>query len=149
MLGPFIDTVIICLVTALVIVISGVYQTSGDGMAGVELTAAALESGVSWFPYVLAIAVFLFAYSTMITWSYYGVKSVGFLFGGSELAKLIYKIFFCLCIVIGASTQLESIILFTDAMIFSMGIPNIIGLFLLAGVIRKDVRKYIAKLKAA
>ncbi|MGH1397708.1 MAG: alanine/glycine:cation symporter family protein [Alphaproteobacteria bacterium] len=146
MLGPFIDTVIICLVTALVIVISGVYENV-DGMAGVELTSAALESGVSWFPYVLALAVFLFAYSTMITWSYYGVKSVGFLFNGSATAEMIYKLFFCFCIIIGASTQLDSIILFTDSMIFSMGIPNIIGMALLATVIRKDVKAYIAKLK--
>jgi len=147
MLGPFIDTVIICLVTALVIVISGAYQNV-DGMAGVELTSAALESGVSWFPYILAIAVFLFAYSTMITWSYYGVKSVTFLFGERDWVELVYKLFFCVCIVIGASTQLDSIILFTDAMIFSMGIPNIIGMFLLAGVIRREVKAYSAKLKA-
>ena len=83
----------------------------------------------------------------MITWSYYGVKSVGFLSKDSELAKLIFKIFFCLCIIIGASTELKSIILFTDSMIFSMGIPNIIGMFLLAGVIRRDVKAYTKKLK--
>ncbi|NCT40584.1 MAG: alanine:cation symporter family protein [Alphaproteobacteria bacterium] len=147
MLGPFIDTVIICLVTALVIVISGTYENV-DGMAGVELTSAALESGVSWFPYILAVAVFLFAYSTMITWSYYGVKAIGFLFGERPWVELAYKIFFCFCIVIGASTELDSIIMFTDAMIFSMGIPNIIGLFLLAGVIRREVKLYTAKLKA-
>ena len=147
MLGPFIDTVIICLVTALVIVISGAHNEF-DGIAGVELTSAALESGVSWFPYILAIAVFLFAYSTMITWSYYGVKAIGFLFGERPWIELAYKIFFCFCIIIGASTQLDSIILFTDAMIFSMGIPNIIGLFLLAGVIRREVKAYTAKLKA-
>lgn len=146
MLGPFIDTIIICLVTALVIVISGAYENV-DGMAGVELTSAALESGVSWFPYILAIAVFLFAYSTMITWSYYGVKAVGFLFGERAWAELAYKLFFCFCIIIGASVKLDSIILFTDAMIFSMGIPNIIGLFLFAGVIRREVKKYGAKLK--
>jgi AGCS family alanine or glycine:cation symporter len=146
MLGPFIDTVIICLITALVIVISGAYE-GVEGISGVELTSAALESGVSWFPYILAIAVFLFAYSTMITWSYYGVKSVGFLFGERAWVELAYKIFFCGCIVIGASMQLDSIILFTDAMIFSMGIPNIIGMFLLAGVIRRDVKEYIRRLK--
>ncbi|MFK7840564.1 MAG: alanine/glycine:cation symporter family protein [Bdellovibrionales bacterium] len=146
MLGPFIDTIIICLVTALVIVISGVYENV-DGMAGVELTSAALASGVSWFPYVLAVAVFLFAYSTMITWSYYGVKSVTFLFGDKAWVELLYKIFFCLCIIIGASTQLDSIILFTDSMIFSMGIPNIIGMLLLAGVIRREVKAYTLKIK--
>lgn len=145
MLGPFIDTVVICLVTALVIVISGAYQNV-EGMAGVELTSAALASGVSWFPYILALTVFLFAYSTMITWSYYGTKCITFLFGEKAWVEMAYKLFFCLCIVIGASAQLDNIIAFTDAMILSMGIPNIIGLFLLAGVIRKDVREYIAKL---
>lgn len=147
MLGPFIDTVIICLVTALVIVISGAYE-GVEGMQGVELTSAALESGVSWFPYVLALTVFLFAYSTMITWSYYGVKCVTFLFGEKAWVELAYKLFFCACIVIGASAQLDNIIAFTDAMILSMGIPNIIGLFLLAGVIRREVKAYTAKLKA-
>lgn len=148
MLGPFIDTVIICLVTALVIVISGAYKEF-DGMAGVELTAAALESGISWFPYVLALTVFLFAYSTMITWSYYGVKAVTFLFGEKDWVEMAYKLFFCLCIIIGASSQLDNIIAFTDAMILSMGIPNIIGLYLLAPLIRKDTKEYIARFKAS
>lgn len=147
MLGPFIDTVIICLVTALVIVISGAYETV-EGMQGVALTSAALESGVPWFKYVLALTVFLFAYSTMITWSYYGVKCVTFLFGEKAWVELAYKLFFCACIVIGASAQLDNIIAFTDAMILSMGIPNIIGLFLLAGVIRHEVKAYIVKQKA-
>lgn len=146
MLGPFIDTVIICMTTALVIVISGAYKDV-DGMAGVELTAAALESGVSWFPYILALTVFLFAYSTMITWSYYGVKAIRFLFGEKDWVEMAYKLFFCLCIIIGASSQLDNIIAFTDAMILSMGIPNIIGLYLLAPVIKKDVKEYIAKYK--
>ena len=147
MLGPFIDTVVICLVTALVIVISGAYE-SVDGMQGVALTSAALESGVPWFKYVLALTVFLFAYSTMITWSYYGVKCVTFLFGERGWVELAYKVFFCACIVIGASAQLDNIIAFTDAMILSMGIPNIIGMFLLAGVIRREVRAYIARQKS-
>ncbi len=148
MLGPFIDTVIICLVTALVIVISGAYENV-EGMQGVALTSAALESGVPWFKYVLALTVFLFAYSTMITWSYYGIKSVTFLFGEKGWVEMAYKLFFCLCIVIGASAQLDNIIAFTDAMILSMGIPNILGMFLLAGVIRREVKEYTTKLKSS
>ncbi len=147
MLGPFIDTVIICLVTALVIVISGVYKDV-EGMQGVELTSAALASGVSWFPYVLAVTVFLFAYSTLITWFYCGVKCVTFIFGEKDWIEMAYKIFFCLCIIIGASSQLDNIIAFTDAMILSMAIPNIIGMYLLAPVIRKDVKEYTARFKA-
>ncbi|MGB0719358.1 MAG: alanine/glycine:cation symporter family protein [Bdellovibrionales bacterium] len=146
MLGPFIDTVIICLVTALMIVISGAYQNV-DGVQGVALTSAAMETGVSWFPYVLALTVFLFAYSTMITWSYYGSKCVTYLFGEKPVVDIAYKLLFCICIIIGASSQLDNIIAFTDAMILSMGIPNIIGLYLLAPVIRKDVKVYIQKLK--
>jgi len=146
MLGPFVDTVVICLVTALVIIISGAY-TEVDGLQGVELTSKALESGVSWFPYVLALTVFLFAYSTMITWSYYGVKAVTFLFGQRKSVEMSFKLFFCSCIVVGASAELSSIINFSDAMLLSMAFPNILGLYLLAPVIRKDVKAYIQKLK--
>ena len=147
MLGPFIDTVVICTVTALVIVISGVYQDV-DGLQGVELTSKALASGVSWFPYVLALTVLLFAYSTMITWSYYGLKAVTFLFGSKEWIELAFKLFFCMCIIVGASAELGSIIDFSDAMLLSMAFPNIIGLYLFAPMIRRDVKEYILRLKA-
>ncbi len=146
MLGPFIDTVVICMVTALVIVISGVHLEA-NGMEGVEMTSRALASGVSWFPYVLAVTVFLFAYSTIIAWSYYGLKSVTFLFGQHEWIGLTYKIIFCFCVVIGASAKLGSIIAFSDAMILSMALPNIIGLYMLAPEIRRDVKAYIKNLK--
>ena len=148
MLGPFIDTVIICTVTALVIVISGAY-TDVEGVKGVELTSNALASGVSWFPYVLTLTVLLFAYSTMITWSYYGVKATTFLFGDKDWIELTFKLVFCLCIIVGASAKLGAIIDFSDAMLLSMAFPNIIGLYFLAPVIRKDVKAYIKKLKAS
>ncbi len=144
MLGPFIDTVIICLITALVIVISGAHHAA-DGVEGVALTSRALESGVSWFPYVLSVTVFLFAYSTMITWCYYGLRGVTYLFGYNDAIEMAFKLFFCLCVVIGCSAELNNIISFTDAMILSMGIPNIIGLYLLAGVIKKDLKEYHLK----
>lgn len=147
MLGPFIDTIVICLVTALLIVISGAY-VGGEGLAGVELTSAALESGMPWFSYVLALVVFLFAYSTMITWFYYGLKGLTFLFGENALLEMGFKIFFCICVVIGTSAQLNNIIAFTDAMILSLAIPNILGLYLLAPEIKRDVKAYTAKLKA-
>ncbi|SFP45660.1 alanine or glycine:cation symporter, AGCS family [Nitrosomonas cryotolerans] len=146
MLGPFIDTVIICMVTALVIVISGTY-VEGGGIEGVELTSRAFATGLSWFPYVLSLTVFLFAYSTMISWSYYGLKCATYLFGERDVVEGIYKIVFCLFIVVGASAQLSNIILFTDSMIFAMAIPNIIGLYMLAPEIKKDLKAYSLNIK--
>ena len=146
MLGPFIDTVIICMVTALVIVISGTY-VEGGGIEGVELTSRAFASGISWFPYVLSLTVFLFAYSTMISWSYYGLKCATYLFGERDVVEGLYKIIFCVFIVIGASTQLSNIILFTDSMVFAMAIPNIIGLYMLAPEIKKDLKIYMQQIK--
>lgn len=146
MLGPFIDTVVICMVTALVIVISGAY-VEGNGIEGVELTSRAFASGISWFPYVLSVTVFLFAYSTMISWSYYGLKCATYLFGEYDIVENIYKIIFCLFIVIGSATQLSNIILFTDSMVFAMAIPNIIGLYMLAPEIKKDLQAYLRDIR--
>lgn len=146
MLGPFIDTVIICMVTALVIVISGTY-VEGSGIEGVELTSRAFASGIPWFPYVLSLTVFLFAYSTMISWSYYGLKCTTYLFGERMIVEGIYKIMFCMFIIIGASAQLSNIILFTDSMVFAMAIPNIIGLYMLAPEIKNDLKIYLQDLK--
>jgi len=146
MLGPFIDTVIICMVTALVIVISGTY-VEGGGIEGVELTSRAFASGISWFPYVLSLTVFLFAYSTMISWSYYGLKCTTYLFGERDVVEGLYKILFCAFIIIGASAQLSNIVLFTDSMVFAMAIPNIIGLYMLAPEIKNDLQIYLQDLK--
>lgn len=145
MLGPFIDTVIICMITALVIVISGTY-VEGGGIEGVELTSRAFASGISWFPYVLSLTVFLFAYSTMISWSYYGLKCTTYLFGERIIVEWIYKVLFCSFIIVGASAQLSNIILFTDAMVFAMAVPNIIGLYMLAPEIKNDLRVYLQNL---
>lgn len=146
MLGPFIDTVVICMVTALVIVISGTY-VGGSGIEGVELTSRAFASGISWFPYILSLTVFLFAYSTMISWSYYGLICTTYLFGEHKVVEIIYKLLFCLFIVVGASAQLSNIILFTDAMVFAMAVPNIIGLYILAPEIKRDLKEYLNALQ--
>jgi alanine or glycine:cation symporter, AGCS family len=148
MLGPFIDTVVICMITALVIVISGAYL-EGDGMEGVALTSRAFAAGISWFPYVLAVTVFLFAYSTMISWSYYGLKCATYLFGEDDRVEAVYKILFCLFIVVGASAELSNIILFTDSMVLAMSVPNIIGLYMLAPEIKRDLNSYILRIKQA
>lgn len=147
MLGPFIDTVIICLVTALMIVITGVY-TEGQGVEGVMLTSRAMESGSPIFTYILGVTVFLFAYSTLITWSYYGMKALGYIVGEHDWIHLVYKLVFCCFVVVGCSSQLDNVISFSDAMILSMGIPNIIGLYLFSPEIKKDLREYLQAIKS-
>ncbi len=149
MLGPFIDTCIICMITALVIVITNSYDVSNANMEGVALTSRAFESAVSWFPYLLVVIVQLFAFSTIISWTYYGVKSWAYIFGEKLWVENIYKLIICLCIIVGATAELGSIIDFTDAMIFAMAVPNIIALYILAPEVKSDLKKYIAKLKEA
>ena len=112
------------------------------------MTSRAFASGISWFPYVLSVTVFLFAYSTMISWSYYGLKCATYLFGEYDMVENIFKITFCVFIIIGSATQLSNIILFTDSMVFAMAIPNIIGLYLLAPEIRKDLHHYLQSIHA-
>jgi AGCS family alanine or glycine:cation symporter len=146
MLGPFIDTVIVCNITALMIVISGAYLDS-NGMEGVQLTSRAMESGGSLMPYLLSVTVFLFAYSTLITWFYLGEKALTFLTGHRPAVHIGFKLFFCLCVVIGCATDLKNLISLTDAMILSAAFPNIIGLFILAPEIKKDLKAYLLKHK--
>ncbi len=138
LLEPLIDTVLVCGMTALVIVTSGVYM-DGEGLRGVQLTSRAFASAVDWFPYVLSLAICLFAFSTMITWSYYGLKSWNYLFGEKPLTGNIFKIIFCAFIIIGAAADLHEVIAFSDSMIFLMTFPNIIGLALLAPALKHDL----------
>lgn len=145
MLGPFIDTILICMVTALVIVITGSYE-GGVGMEGVSLTSRAFESVIPWFPYILAMTVLLFAYSTMIAWFYYGLRCLTFMTGERAWVEMIYKIAFCGFVIVGSSAALDNIIKFSDSMLFAMAIPNVIGLYLLAPELRKDIKKYIQSL---
>ena len=163
LLEPFIDTVVICTMTALVITISGLlvidpatgnYVVDGgsivtvDGSSGVQLTSAAFASGISWFPYVLAIAVVLFAFSTMISWSYYGLKAWTYLFGEGKTKELAFKILFCVFIIIGAAAQLGAVIDFSDAMIFAMAVVNIIGLYVLMPIVKREMQSYFGRLKS-
>ncbi|WP_088319706.1 sodium:alanine symporter family protein [Kineosporia sp. R_H_3] len=145
LLEPFIDTVVICTMTALVIVITGTY-TSGEA-EGVALTSEAFETVIPWFPVVLAVAVVLFAYSTMLAWSYYGMKATRYLFRDSAVAENVFKIVFCGFTVIGAAATLGPVIDFSDSMIFAMSLPNIIGLYLLAGVVKRELAQYRTKLR--
>lgn len=141
LLAPFIDTIIICSMTALVIIITGSYLDSNN-IQGVELTSKAFESVFSWFPILLALAITLFAISTLITWSYYGLRCWTYLFGQNKISIYSYKIVFLCFTIIGSSMNLNSVINFSDAMIFAMSVPNIIGLYFLAPGLLKDLRKY-------
>lgn len=147
MLGAFVDTVIICLMTALVIVISGVTVDPNGVTEGISLTSRAFETVMPWFPPILALIVFLFAYSTMITWSYYGLKSATYLCGENKITELSYKVLFCIFIVIGASSSLDVIIDLSDSMYFAMAVPNVIALYLLAPKIKNALSDYKKMLK--
>jgi alanine or glycine:cation symporter, AGCS family len=148
LMEPFIDTVLVCTMTALVIVITnleGGFVTYGDGtgLNGVTLTATAFESVIPNFSYILTIAVVLFAFSTMISWSYYGMQAWLYLFGRNRTNELIYKGLFLIFVVVGSSAGLGAVVGFSDAMIFAMVFPNIIGVVILAPEVRKEVRRFM------
>ncbi len=150
LLEPFIDTVLICTMTALVIIITGEYQAyTGDDStaAGVALTSSAFEQVISWFPFVLMIAVVLFAFSTMITWSYYGLQASKYLFGDRPAVDYGYKLIFCLMVVVGATMNLGAVTDFSDAMILGMAFPNILGLYILYPYVQEELDRYLAHLK--
>ncbi|MCS6824010.1 MAG: alanine:cation symporter family protein [Cytophagaceae bacterium] len=140
LLEPFIDTVIVCTATALMIIVSGAYEHTEK--TGIELTSHAVSHTAVWLSYLLAAIVFFFAYSTIISWSYYGLKAWTYITGDSYLSRLIYKSFFCALIPCGAVMQLESVINFSDAMIFAMALPNMVALYVLAGEVKSDLRRY-------
>ena len=141
LLSPFVDTILICSMTALVIIITGSYIGSNQ-IQGVELTSKAFESAIGWFPIVLAIAITLFAISTLITWSYYGLRCWTYLFGQNKISIYSYKIIFLMFTIIGTSMNLQNVIDFSDAMIFAMSIPNLIGIYFLAPKILSDLKEY-------
>jgi alanine or glycine:cation symporter, AGCS family len=154
LLEPFIDTVVICTMTALVIIIynmSGVFEygqiSDRSTEAGVGLTSAAYEDVIPHFSYVLTVAIFLFAFSTMISWSYYGLQSWKFLFGRGVASDLSYKFIFLAFIVIGASATLGAVIDFSDAMILAMIFPNMFGLFFLFPKVKQELYKYLLAVK--
>ena len=160
LLEPFIDTVVICTMTALVIIIfnsGGSFVYGGDGTGAVLINGVSYEgAGITsiafaqYIPYsdiFLTIAVVLFAVSTMISWSYYGLQSWKFLFGRGKVADLTYKLLFLTFVIIGAAASMGSIWAFSDAMIFAMVFPNMVGLFLLFPVVKKQLNRYLSAIK--
>ena len=146
LLEPFIDTVVICTMTALVLIVTGFHNV--QGVEGAQMTSQAFGSVFSWFPYLLVIAIFLFAFSTMISWSYYGLKAWTFLFGRTKLSVYSYKLLFLLFIIIGSSVKLGAVLDFSDMMILAMAFPNIIGLLILSKEVRIDLDDYYSRLKS-
>ena len=151
MIGPFIDTIVICLMTALVCMITGVYndpqfQGQGDFVVGARMTAAAFESSIPGSRYVLSLAVMLFAYSTMISWSYYGERAWEYLFGAKSI--LVFRIIFVCFVFIGSVTTLRNVLDFSDMMILGMAFPNIIGVVILSPQVKATLNEYWGRLKS-
>ncbi|MGZ0014871.1 alanine/glycine:cation symporter family protein [Yeosuana sp. AK3] len=163
LLEPFIDTVVICTMTALVIIFfningtdvqsvfnytaehgsSVILNSNGNTISGVDLTSMAFDSVIPHFSYVLTIAIVLFAFSTMISWSYYGLQAWKYLFGKGKMADLVYKILFLIFVVIGAAATLDAVIKFSDAMILALVFPNMVGLFFLFPKVRQEMKRYL------
>ncbi|MDH3641887.1 MAG: alanine:cation symporter family protein [Gammaproteobacteria bacterium] len=143
LLEPFIDTVVICTMTALVIIVTVYDPTVGSsGVNGIELTTRAFASTLSWSPIPLSIAAILFAFSTMIAWSYYGLKAFTYLVGHHPFADFGFKMFFLMFVVLGSSVQLGALVDLSDALVFVVAIPNLIGLYILAPIVRDELKAY-------
>ena len=142
LLEPFIDTVVICTITALVIVITSSDLSTAGTMSGIELSTRAFQTTLSWSGIPLAICALLFAFSTIIAWSYYGLTAFTYLVGDSKTAEVSFKLFFLAFVVVGASIQLSSVVDLSDALVFVVAIPNLIGLYLLAPVIKQEINRY-------
>jgi AGCS family alanine or glycine:cation symporter len=151
LLEPFIDTVVVCTMTALVIVITGAYNNPDPAFAsvraadGATLTSRAMGQEIWWFPTVLSIAVMLFAYSTMISWSYYGERCWAWMFG--DRSSLIYRILFLIFVFLGSVATATNVLAFGDLMILGMAFPNIAGVLLLSGKVRRSLDDYWGKLQ--
>jgi len=150
LLEPFVDTVIVCTMTALAIIVTGALDDPSNrdmitNQAGAALTGAAFGSVISWFPYVLAICVLLFAFSTMISWSYYGERSFTYIFGPKS--SMVYKVIFLGFIYLGAVSSLGNVIEFSDMMILAMSVPNMVGLYIMSNEVKRDTDVYIADWK--
>ncbi len=148
LLEPFIDTVVICTITALVILTTVYGDPSVAHLSGVGLTSEAMARTVAWFPTPLGLAVVLFAFSTMISWSYYGLKGWTYCFGETKTSDITFKMIFCLFVIIGCTIPLASVLDFSDAMIFAMAIPNILGIYFLAPIVKKEMNSYFARIKS-
>jgi len=150
LLEPFIDTVVICSLSSLVILTTAIPQgLMGSGLAGIELTSAAFAWHFAWAPYVIAVAALLFAFSSALAWSYYGLKGWTYLFGEGRLRAIVFQMIFCAFIALGCMLELRAVLDFSDAMTFMIALPNILMLYLFAPMVRREVNQYIADTRSA
>jgi AGCS family alanine or glycine:cation symporter len=143
---------VVCTLTALVILVTGTYDANvgKEGLDGIALTSEAFASVIPWFPVVLMVAVILFAFSTMISWSYYGERAIVYLCGGARKGVLLgYRLFFCVCTVLGCSMTLTNVVTVSDALFFAMVVPNLIGIYLLLPVVKRELASFIESAKAS
>ena len=150
LLEPFIDTVVICSLSSLVILTTAIPQgLMGSGLAGIELTSAAFAWHFAWAPYVIAVAALLFAFSSALAWSYYGLKGWTYLFGEGRIRAIVFQMIFCAFIALGCMLELRAVLDFSDAMTFMIALPNILMLYLFAPMVRREVNQYIADTRSA
>ncbi len=143
LLEPFIDTVVICNATALVVITTHYFDPGfASGLGGIEITSAAFERQLSWAPVPLAVAATLFAFSTMVSWAYYGLKGWTYLVGSGRTAERAFNALFCAFVALGAAIQLESVLDFSDAMVFLICVPNVLGLYVLSPVVADRLARY-------
>ncbi|PQA89191.1 alanine/glycine:cation symporter family protein [Hyphococcus luteus] len=147
LLEPFIDTIVVCMITALVVIVTGAYEPYlyAENAVGIEITSAAYASAFAWFPYILLAASVLFAFTTLVSWAFYGAQAAAYLFGDTKKVDVLFKISLCLALSTGAAVSLSSIIDFIDSMLFGMCIPNIIALYILLPELKRDMKTYKAK----
>ncbi|MCA8888182.1 MAG: alanine/glycine:cation symporter family protein [Parvularculaceae bacterium] len=143
-LEPFIDTVVVCTLTALVVIVTGAYEPFlfHADVRGIEITSAAFASAFPWFPYILLVASMLFAFTTLVSWAFYGSQAAAYLFGANRRVDVIFKLTLCAMLSTGAAISLSSIIDFIDSMLFGMCIPNIIALYILLPELKRDLATY-------
>ncbi len=163
LLEPFLDTVVVCSMTSLVLVIGMEFdgntsnytlngqefilgQDTGFGL-GIQMTSLAFETVHSSFKYILFICVALFAFSTLLTWSYYGLQAWQYLFGKNKIVGIIYKVLFCLMIVVGSSASMGAAVDFSDASLFAMAVPNLIGVYLMIPIVKRELADYMKHTK--
>ena len=152
---PFIDTVVICTLTSLVLLFTG-FHNPPEGMEGVAITAAAFGSAVTWFPYLLTVAILLFSFSTLISFAYYGTTCFDYLFGDlierlngkRKYGKWFYQTVFLLATVVGASASIGTVMDFADMIIFGMVATNTVGLLLMSNEVARDLRSYLSRVKS-
>ncbi len=144
LLEPFIDTIVVCTLTGLVVVVTGVYEPFlfQPQAVGIEITSAAFAQTFDWFPYLLLVASLLFAFSTLVSWAFYGSQAAAYLFGPTRATDVTFKLTLCLLLSTGAAVSLSSILNFIDSMLFAMAVPNVIALYLLLPELRRDVESY-------